>query len=124
MTRLRLTAAVLVALALAAGASAVSGTGTIYPIAGTGAGGYSGDGGKATAAALSAPTGLVLDSAGNLYVADSGNHRIRKVTRDGVITTVAGTGVGGFSGDGGPVRVPLTHARETVPSSALRSATR
>lgn len=104
VTRLRLAASVLSALALAfvAGASAVSGTGTIYPIAGTGAGGYSGDGGKATAATLSAPTGLVLDRAGNLYVADSGNHRIRKIARDGTITTIAGTGSGGFSGDGGP----------------------
>jgi sugar lactone lactonase YvrE len=99
---LRPAAAVLGSLALAAGAGAVSGTGTIYPFAGTGAGGYSGDGGKATAAALSAPTGVVLDGAGNLYVADSGNHRIRKITPAGVITTIAGTGSAGFSGDGGP----------------------
>jgi sugar lactone lactonase YvrE len=100
--RPRIALAAVAALVLAAGALAVSGTGTIYTIAGTGAGGDSGDGGKATAATLSAPTGAVLDGAGNLYVADSGNHRIRKVSPAGVITTIAGTGVGGFSGDGGP----------------------
>ena len=65
--------------------------------------GYSGDGGPATAARLSNPTGLALDTAGNLFIADSYNHCIRKVDRGGIITTFAGTcTLKGFSGDGGP----------------------
>ena len=64
--------------------------------------GFSGDGGPATAARLSSPRGVAADGAGNIYIADSGNHRIRKVDAAGVISTVAGNGVDGFSGDGGP----------------------
>lgn len=60
------------------------------------------DGIPATDAALKSPMGLALDSSGSLYIADSGNQRIRKVTSSGTITTVAGTGTRGFSGDGGP----------------------
>jgi sugar lactone lactonase YvrE len=71
-------------------------------VAGTGTCGFGGDGGLATAAKLNDPNGIAFDSAGNLYVADSGNHRIRRIDRSGIITTVAGTGVAGFSGDGGP----------------------
>lgn len=78
-------------------------TGTITTIAGTGAAGFSGDGGAASAAQLDTPTGIALDSSGHLFIADSHNHRIREVA-DGVITTVAGTGVAGFSGDGGQAR--------------------
>jgi sugar lactone lactonase YvrE len=63
---------------------------------------YWGDGGKATDASLSTPFGLALDSNGNLFIADSGNNRVRKVTPGGVISTVAGNGRYGFSGDGGP----------------------
>jgi len=63
--------------------------------------GYSGDGGQATAATLNTPMGFAVDSVDNLYIADTGNNRIRKVTSDGVITTVAGDGSAGFSGDGG-----------------------
>jgi uncharacterized repeat protein (TIGR01451 family) len=70
-------------------------------IAGNGSQGYSGDGGPAISAQLNIPGGIALDSSGNLYIADSGNHRVRKVTPQGVISTVAGTGQGGFSGDGG-----------------------
>jgi len=77
-------------------------TGTISTVAGNGTCGYSGDGGKATAAMLNGPRGLAFDSAGNLYIADWGNHRVRKVNPSGTITTFAGTGKGGFSGDGGP----------------------
>jgi sugar lactone lactonase YvrE len=98
----RLAAVVAAALCVATGALAVSGNGTIHTVAGTGAAGFSGDGGRATSARLNAPAGVAVDGAGNLYVADSGNHRIRKVTPGGVITTIAGTSSGGFSGDGGP----------------------
>ena len=84
-----------------AGASAVSTSGTILTVAGTGAAGFAGDGGSARAARLNGPTGVTVDAAGNVYVADTANHRIRKVTPAGVITTIAGTGTGGFSGDGG-----------------------
>ncbi|HZQ22726.1 MAG TPA: hypothetical protein VFA89_07990 [Terriglobales bacterium] len=77
-------------------------TGVISTFAGTGISGYSGDGGPANAAMLSYPTALAFDSAGNLVIADGGNNRIRKVSKTGVITTFAGTGAKGYSGDGGP----------------------
>jgi sugar lactone lactonase YvrE len=80
----------------------VSPVGTISTYAGSGGFGFSGDGGPATAAQLSLPHGVAVDSAGNLYIADSNNHRIRKVTPGGTISTYAGTGTEGFSGDGGP----------------------
>jgi uncharacterized protein (TIGR03437 family) len=66
--------------------------GVITTIAGTGKSGYSGDGAPAAGAQLNAPESLALDSAGNLYTADSGNHRIRKISTNGIITTVAGDG--------------------------------
>jgi uncharacterized protein (TIGR03437 family) len=75
--------------------------GVITTVAGNGTQGYSGDNGPATSAQFSYPEGVTVDSAGNLYIADTGNGRIRKVS-NGVITTVAGNGTGGFSGDGGP----------------------
>ncbi|KJY35878.1 NHL repeat-containing protein, partial [Streptomyces sp. NRRL S-444] len=71
-------------------------------VAGTGAAGFSGDNGPAVSAQLSSPREVVVDSAGTLYIADAGNHRIRKITTDGKISTVAGTNTAGFSGDGGP----------------------
>jgi sugar lactone lactonase YvrE len=78
-------------------------TGLISTVAGDGTGGYSGDGGAATNAELYLPTGVALDSADNLYVADAANNRIRKVTvSTGIISTVAGNGTYGYSGDGGP----------------------
>jgi len=76
-------------------------SGTLNRIAGNGKPGYAGDGGLATSAALSAPRGIALDAAGNLFIADSGNNRIRKVSANGIIVTVAGDGVAGFAGDGG-----------------------
>ena len=75
--------------------------GTISALAGTGSAGFSGDGGPATRATLNSPWGLALDAAGDLYIADWGNNRVRMVSTSGTISTVAGTGVAGFSGDGG-----------------------
>ena len=76
-------------------------TGIISTIAGTGTAGFSGDGGQATAANLNLPRNVALDAAGDVYIADTDNHCIRKVTKStGVITTVAGTGTKGFNEDG------------------------
>ena len=77
-------------------------TGIITTIAGTGAPGDSGDGGPATAARLALPRGLTLATDGSVYVADAGAHRVRRVDPAGVITTVAGVGQRGCTGDGGP----------------------
>ena len=74
---------------------------TVTSFAGTGACGYGGDGGPATAAALKGPQGIAIDGSGNVYIADTGNCRIRKVS-GGTITTVAGFGFCFYSGDGGP----------------------
>jgi sugar lactone lactonase YvrE len=83
----------------------VSGAGIITTVAGNGTSGFAGDGGAATSAALSQPHGIAFDTAGHLYIADSTNHRLRRVSSDtGVITTVAGTGTAGFLGDGGSAR--------------------
>ena len=76
--------------------------GNLKTIAGNGTAGYSGDGGPATAAELYDPDGVNFDSQGNLYIADVVNDVIRKVDTSGNITTVAGNGTGGFTGDGGP----------------------
>jgi uncharacterized protein (TIGR03437 family) len=78
----------------------ISTTGTIATVAGNGQYGYSGDSGPATKAALLSPTGVAFDASGNMYIADSGNQRIRRVNSSGIITSVAGTGTAGFSGDG------------------------
>jgi len=75
--------------------------GTLTVVAGNGTLGFSGDGGPATSASLAYPRGLALDSAGNVYIAESLSSRIRKVS-GGIITTVAGNGIFGYSGDGGP----------------------
>ncbi|MNR89070.1 Serine/threonine-protein kinase PknD [compost metagenome] len=74
--------------------------GTITTIAGTGVAGGEGDGGIATEAQLNQPTGVTMDAFGNLYIADSGNQRIRQVQTDGTIVTIAGSIFGGFGGDG------------------------
>jgi sugar lactone lactonase YvrE len=77
-------------------------TGTITTVAGNGAAGFLGDGGTSTSAELSGPSGVAVDSVGNLYIADAGNNVIRKVTAaSGIITTVAGNGTQSYSGDGG-----------------------
>ena len=79
--------------------------GTITTFAGTGERGFSGDGGPAVQALLDRPRGVAADTDGNLYIAGSFNHRIRRVDTEGTITTLAGTGDRGFSGDGGPAAV-------------------
>jgi type IX secretion system substrate protein/NHL repeat-containing protein len=71
-------------------------------LSGSGMGGYSGDGAAATLAELAGPTGVAIDAAGNIYIADMNNHAVRKVNPAGIISTYAGTGMPGFSGDGGP----------------------
>ena len=73
----------------------------INTVAGNGTRGSTGDGGLATSAQLQIPEGIAVDAIGNLYIADDANHRVRKVTLDGIITTVAGGGTSGL-GDGGP----------------------
>jgi uncharacterized protein (TIGR03437 family) len=82
----------------------ITADGLIQTVAGTGVAGFAGDGGAATAALLSHPYGLAVDTAGNLYIADLGNARVRKVSLDGTIQTIAGGGlfVPGGNGDGGP----------------------
>jgi sugar lactone lactonase YvrE len=76
--------------------------GALSVVAGTGEGGFNGDGRLATAARLFAPHDVALDAGGNLLIADTYNHRVRRVDRKGIITTLAGNGRGGYAGDGGP----------------------
>jgi len=92
--------------------------GIITTVVGTGASGFAGDGGPALGAILNNPRGISVDRAGNLYFSDSGNFRVRKVS-NGVITTVAGTGTRGYTGDGGPA----TNAQLNAPgATAVDSA--
>ncbi|MFA6054869.1 MAG: PKD domain-containing protein [Thermodesulfovibrionales bacterium] len=76
-------------------------SGIITSVAGNGNAGYSGDGGRATLASLNQPTGVAVDRAGNIYIADKGNNRVRNIDSGGNITTVAGNGIAGYSGDVG-----------------------
>jgi sugar lactone lactonase YvrE len=87
-------------------------------VGGTGVVGFDGDGGPATEALIDVPLGVTTDTRGNLYVADADNFRIRKVDRAGTITTIAGTGEQGFSGDGGPA----TSARLMAPAGMAADA--
>lgn len=96
----------------------IDAAGVITIVAGVGASGYSGDGGPATGAALGGPTGIAFDKTGNLYIADSGGARIRKINTSGIITTVAGDGNFGFGGDNGPA----TSAQFTFPRSVAVAA--
>ncbi len=76
--------------------------GNITTVAGNGTAGFSGDGGKATAAQLNLPSGVVVDDDGNIYISDRSNDRVRVVNKKGIITTFAGNGMDGFKGDSGP----------------------
>lgn len=79
-----------------------AGTGLVTTVAGNGVAGFSGDGGAATSASLQDPYGVAFDAAGNMFVGEFSNHRVRNVSaHSGVISTVAGNGLLGFSGDGG-----------------------
>ena len=80
----------------------IDASGMIETIAGNGERGYSGDGGPASEARLREPRGVALDEAGNVYVADTFNHRVRRIDASGTIETIAGNGEWGYSGDGGP----------------------
>jgi hypothetical protein len=75
--------------------------GIFTTIAGNGHAGFSGDGGPATNALLNGPLGVAVDALGNLFIADTGNNRVREVGTNGIISTIAGNGTSGFSGDGG-----------------------
>src|SRR5580700_3466861 len=103
LSMIRIVAVFLYCLSLLTQTTALAQTqGTIQTVAGNGSSSYSGDGGPAIQAALNVPVEVYADQNGNLFITDQYNHRIRKVAPDGTITTVAGTGVQGFSGDGGP----------------------
>ena len=80
----------------------VDATGTVSVVAGTREPGYGGDGGPAVESQLNYPAGVAVDKAGNVYIADTGNYRIRQIDATGIITTIAGTGEPGYGGDGGP----------------------
>jgi uncharacterized protein (TIGR03437 family) len=88
------------------------GGGTIKTFAGSATAGFGGDGGPVAAATFNNPSAIVIDAAGNIYIADTFNFRIRKISTSGIITTVAGNGSSGFSGDGGPA----TSAQLTSPT--------
>jgi large repetitive protein len=89
-------------------------SGMISTVSGTGTAGFNGDNISAKTARLNAPWSIASDSSGNLYIADQGNHRIRKVNGAGLITTIAGTGVGGFTGDGGAASLAMLNAPAAV----------
>jgi trimeric autotransporter adhesin len=91
----------------------VSVTDTITTFAGNHMVGYSGDGGQATAASLGNPIGVAVDTAGNVYISDTGNV-VRKVNRLGIISTFAGTGIAGYSGDGGLATAAMLRSPERV----------
>src|SRR5262249_34777461 len=92
---------------------------SIPPVAGTGSGGYNGDGQPANLALLAGPRSVATDAAGNVYIADNGNNRVREIVKaTGIILTVAGTGISGFSGDNGPA----TGARLSNPTGVAVDA--
>jgi putative salt-induced outer membrane protein YdiY len=88
----------------------INASGIISTFAGNGIASFSGDGGQATAAELKTPTEITFDATGNAYIADDANNRIRKVNTSGVISTFAGNGVAGFSGDAGQATAAELHS--------------
>jgi len=92
----------------------VSSLGIITTVAGSASYGFSGDGGSATAASLTKPDAVAVDAAGNVYIADTGNNRIRKVSPNGIIVTIAGNGLYGYSGDDGPATEASLNSPEGV----------
>jgi sugar lactone lactonase YvrE len=88
-------------------------TGIINTVAGGNGAGFFGDGGPATSAKLNVPSGIAVDASGNVYVADSYNNRIRKVTPGGTISTIAGKGTSGYTGDGGPGNAATVNAPQS-----------
>ncbi len=96
----------------------VSQNGVLTRIVGSSRPGYSGDGGPAASARLNSPGGVAVDGSGNLFIADTGNNRVRRVSPNGIITTIAGTGVFGFSGDGGPANNAQISASALAADSA------
>src|ERR1035437_6483294 len=105
-TKLLFTLIIIISPLLWRGAGGEVSAQIISTIAGSGAtgagyGNYSGDGGQATAAGLDLPFSITLDAAGNMYISDTYNSRIRKINTAGIITTIAGNGIQGFGGDGG-----------------------
>jgi uncharacterized protein (TIGR03437 family) len=96
----------------------INGSGIVSTAAGNGIENYSGDGGPATVAQINTPSNMVLDAVGNLYIADSANNRVRRVSPGGVIVTVAGNGVAGYSGDGGPATSAMLNSPEGLAADA------
>ena len=100
----------------------VAPNGIITTVAGNGTSNFSGDGGPATSAGLNRPSGVAVDSNGNLFIADTNDYRIRRVAADGTISTMAGTGIPGSSGDGGPAAsatINLAYGLAIAPSGTL-----
>jgi len=95
-----------------------AGCGIVATIAGDGSAGYGGDGGFAATAQLNNPQGVAVDGAGNLYIADYFNMRIRKVTPSGIITTIAGNGESGYSGDGFPATMAQIGSPQNIACDA------
>ncbi len=100
----------------------VDAAGAIQVVAGSGAARYfGGDNGPASAARLHSPSGIAVDDLGNWYIADTVNHRVRKITTDGMISTIAGTGGPGSKGDNGPAALAQLNAPRSVAVDSLRN---
>jgi len=97
----------------------IDASGNISTVAGTGVSGFVGEGTPATSAQLQNPYGIAVDGSGNLYIADCNNNRIRKVNTAGIISTIAGTGTGGFSGDGFPATTAYLNGPNGVGTDAF-----
>ncbi len=97
----------------------ISITGIITTVAGNGTAGYSGDGGPATDAQLFIPLSVAIDTSGNIFIVENKNHCIRKVDAMGMISTIAGNGTSGFSGDGGPASDALLHRPTGIAADKL-----